>query len=77
MKASGKCPKCQSIKIAKHAKAVDLAGDLGSELDMQVATYADPKALFFNGRKSSSTVSAWVCLTCGLVEYYADHPESL
>jgi len=38
--------------------------------------YRKPQALIFKGQVRT-TVSAWVCASCGFIELYADNPESL
>lgn len=75
MKRTGKCPKCSSSDIIADAKAID-RGDGNAQLEMSVATFRNPNAIIFRG-KQQSKVSAWVCATCGYVEYYADHPQDL
>jgi len=75
MKISGKCPKCGETKIIKDAKVVD-RGHHNVEQELRLATFLKPDALLFKG-KESSTVSAWVCASCGFVELYADHPVAL
>jgi predicted nucleic-acid-binding Zn-ribbon protein len=74
MKSSGKCPKCQSTEIISSVTAVDYTHS--GEVDQTLATFSNPGALFFKGRQST-TVSAWVCASCGLVEYYARNPTAL
>ena len=75
MKKTGRCPKCDSTSLVKDAKAVD-RGHAGSEAELTVATQRRPDALVFKGTVRS-TLSAWVCLGCGYVEYYADDPKAL
>jgi predicted nucleic-acid-binding Zn-ribbon protein len=75
MKQSGKCPRCGCTDIIADAKAMD-HGHLNSPLEMTVATYRNPQALFFKGQQATN-VSAWVCAGCGFVEYYADTPDKL
>lgn len=72
MKQTGKCTKCGSDDILADAKAVD-RGHGNSVNDMTVATFRHPQALIFKGMRES-TVSAWVCMDCGYIEYYADRP---
>ena len=71
MKSSGKCPKCGSSKIIADAQAVDL-GHGNSQNEMTVATFGRPGALIFKDKRDT-TVSAWVCESCGYVELYADN----
>ena len=75
MKRTGKCPKCGSLDIIADAKAIDRAQG-NSARDMAVATFGNPDAFIFKD-KTETTVSAWVCVECGLVEYYADYPSVL
>jgi predicted nucleic-acid-binding Zn-ribbon protein len=75
MKLSGKCPKCASTDIISDAEAVDRGGK-GSEYEMTVATIGNPEAFFFRDKRQT-TLSAWVCASCGFIEYYADFPAKL
>ena len=72
MKQSNQCPKCGSTDIVADAKALDRNEGLGRELTLM--TYSNPDALIFKGYRST-TLSAWVCVDCGYVEYYADAPD--
>lgn len=69
---SGKCPKCQSGDIIADA----LVQSTANRGELTVATLLDPSALLLRGRQES-TVSAWVCRSCGFVEFYADYPTGL
>jgi predicted nucleic-acid-binding Zn-ribbon protein len=71
MKASGKCPKCGGIEIAQDAMATDRGHS-----ELTVGKFGKPEALFFK-QLQSTTVSAWVCLKCGFVEFHADDPGSI
>lgn len=73
MKFDGKCPKCNGTEIVADAKAVDQGN---YRVDMQVSTTQYPNALIFKNERIS-TVSAYVCLKCGFVEYWADDPKAL
>lgn len=75
MKQTGKCPKCGGADIAVDAKAID-RGDSNVQREMSVATFRQPQAFIFKG-KQETTVSAWVCIDCGYIEFYADSPEVL
>lgn len=75
MKTSGKCPKCGGTDIVAGAKALDRA-DYGAELDLTIATFGRPDALIFKEQEVTS-VSAWVCVTCGFVEFYAVDPRRI
>jgi len=43
---------------------------------MSIATFRKPDALVFKGEKET-TVSAWVCASCGYIEFYADDPSTI
>ena len=75
MKQSGKCPKCASTRIIADAKVVD-RGHGNVEGDMTLATFGKPEAILFK-EKQKTTVSAWVCASCGYVEFYADQALGL
>lgn len=75
MKLSGKCPKCDSTHIITDAKAID-RGDGNAQWDLSVAVFRKPEALLFKGQETS-TISAWVCGSCGFIEFYADAPSVL
>jgi len=75
MKSNNKCPKCGSTEIIANAKAID-HGHYNSEGELTVATFGDPDALIFREQQTSA-LSAWVCVECGYVEFYADSPASL
>lgn len=75
MKTTGQCPKCGSRDIIADAMAID-RGDDNVVRDLAVATSENPRALLFKGKRETS-VSAWVCASCGLVEFYADSPEAI
>lgn len=72
MKSSGKCPKCGCSNIISEAEAIDVRGD-----ETILATFEKPKALIFKGIKRQTTISPWICSSCGYVEFYADSPASL
>lgn len=75
MKQTGKCPKCGGTEIIADAKAID-RGDYNSQHEMSIATFRNPQAFIFKD-KQEVTVSAWVCGSCGFIEYYADSPVRL
>jgi predicted nucleic-acid-binding Zn-ribbon protein len=75
MKRTGKCPKCGCADIIADAKAID-RGHRNSQQEMSVATFRKPEALIFK-EKQETTVSAWVCASCGYVEFYADSPTTI
>ena len=74
MKSSGLCPKCGSKDIT-NAKAVDRAHS-NWEKTLCVATFGKPDALLFKDQRIAY-LSAWVCRSCGFVEFYADDPGIL
>jgi predicted nucleic-acid-binding Zn-ribbon protein len=78
MKHTQKCPKCGSNDLIADAKVIDRAygGTGSSEEELSVATFRQPEAILFKG-KLSTTLSAWVCVSCGYVEFYADSPQSI
>ena len=75
MKQSGKCVKCGSRDIVPDAKVID-RGHGNAQLELSVATFRKPEALFFK-EKQQTTVSAWVCGSCGYIEFYADAPGQI
>lgn len=75
MKRTRKCPKCGSNDIIADAKAIDRA-DYNVQSELSVATFRTPHALMFKGQVTT-TLSAWVCVECGFVEFYADSPRTL
>ena len=75
MKKTGKCPKCGGTEVIPNAKAID-RGDDNWQHKMCVATFRKPDALIFK-QKQQTTVSAWVCSTCGYIEFYADHADKI
>jgi predicted nucleic-acid-binding Zn-ribbon protein len=75
MKLTGRCPKCGNTEIAADAKAVDRRQS-ATEGEMSVATFGNPSAWIFKDQRQT-TISAWVCLGCGFVEFYADAPDDL
>jgi predicted nucleic-acid-binding Zn-ribbon protein len=75
MKRTGKCPKCESADIIADATVVDRDGNKFAG-ELSVATLRNPNALFFKGQQESS-VSAWVCGSCGYTEFYTDNPSGL
>ena len=75
MKYTGACPKCGSTDVAADARAVD-RGHANAMLELTIATFRKPRAWFFKARQETP-VSAWVCMSCGFVEFYADNPEAI
>ncbi|HWH61147.1 MAG TPA: hypothetical protein VN682_26220 [Terriglobales bacterium] len=74
MRAVDKCTKCGSGAIAQRAMVVDRT-DSG-ELALQLRVDANPEALVFK-KSSRCGVHAFVCSSCGYVEFYADDPKAL
>lgn len=75
MKKTSQCPKCGSTEVVADAKVID-RGQANLPLEMCIATFTKPDAVFFRG-KQESKVSAWVCTACGYLELYADGPATL
>lgn len=75
MKKSAKCPKCGSEEVIADAKAIDRY-DVGCQEELSVGVYRRPEALIFKDQRRS-TLSAWVCGSCGYVEFYADSPRRI
>lgn len=73
MKRSNQCPKCGSKDVIADAMAVDRS-HMNAETELTVATFQNPDALLFKGQLETS-LSAWICLDCGYVEFYADSPR--
>lgn len=69
MKQTSQCPKCGSRDIIADAKAVD-RGHGNAESELSVVTFSHPEAFLFKG-KQRTALSAWVCVGCGYVEFYA------
>jgi predicted nucleic-acid-binding Zn-ribbon protein len=69
-----KCAKCGSSTIAQRAMAVDRT-DAG-ELDLQLRVDAKPSAMILK-KSARSKLHAYVCSSCGYVEFYADNPKAL
>jgi len=77
MKRTGKCPKCGGTEVIDDAKAIDRWGQSGTlQSEMSIATFLKPDAMIFK-QKQETTVSAWVCSTCGYIEFYADNPDTI
>ena len=75
MKQTGKCPKCDETDIIADAHAVD-HGHMNVPRDVSVATFRSPTAIVFKGRQQTS-MSAWICVRCGYIEFYADSPDRI
>ena len=75
MKRPTQCAKCGSNDIIADAKVIDRA-HYSAQTDLSVGTFRKPEAFIFKGQVTT-TVSAWVCGSCGFIELYADDPESL
>jgi predicted nucleic-acid-binding Zn-ribbon protein len=75
MKRTNRCPKCDSTNIIGNATAIDRS-HYNAEEELSVATYRNPRAFIFQGKRSTS-LSAWVCAECGYTEFYADSPQKI
>lgn len=73
MKYEKKCPKCGGEEIAE-AEATEYTS--AGRTVQTVATYENPNALMFRGRRES-TLHAYVCVQCGYTEFYAQGPGNL
>ena len=81
MRKSGLCTKCSSQELVMDAKVlVTITGGQGElvpvQQDIQVVTYAKPSAIIFTGKRATG-VRAWVCASCGYMEFYAIDPTLL
>jgi len=75
MKRPSQCAKCGSKDLIEDAKVID-HGHHSSQTDLSLGVYRKPQAFLFKGQVTTP-VSAWVCVSCGFVELYADHPANL
>ena len=75
MKINGVCPKCGSSDIIADAKAID-RGDNHSQNELSLGMYRHPNNFIFKGQERT-TVSAWACVGCGFIEFYADEAKNL
>lgn len=76
MKKSSQCPKCGSTDLLADVTVLDRGDGNGGERGLAVATFADPHAVIFKGKRESQ-VTAWVCAACGYLELYAATPAAL
>lgn len=67
-----KCFECDSERIIKNAKTIDMAGFA----HLAAAVDAQPDALVFKQR-SESAVRAEICADCGYISIYAVNPQLL
>ena len=74
MKQSNLCPKCESAEIIQ-TRPIDRAEGM-THWTLGVATYTNPDAVVFKGKKMSG-LEAWVCKSCGFVEWYAIDADKL
>ena len=69
-----KCSKCGSNAIAQRVMVADRNQNI--EYDLKLRVDAEPSAMMF--KKSARTaLHAYVCSSCGYVEFYADDPTAL
>jgi len=68
------CAKCGSAAVVQRAMAV--VAERGTDVDLEVRADAHPSALVFK-KSARSTVHAYLCSSCGYVEFYADDPKAL
>ena len=76
MRKVDKCTKCGSSAVLQRAMAVDKVGQGNYEYALQVRVDAKPSALMFK-KSVRSDLHAFVCSSCGYVEFYADDPQAL
>lgn len=69
---SGECPKCGSQEVLPDVRIIDRGYPVDGEL--RVEAQARPMALILKG-KTKSTLRAWLCGSCGYVEFYSMDPE--
>src|SRR5689334_18598362 len=74
MKNGQPCPKCGSKDILADVRVED-KGRQGRH-DLELVAFGNPNALIFTERQTTS-VSAWVCGSCGYVDLYAKDVEAL
>jgi predicted nucleic-acid-binding Zn-ribbon protein len=69
MKKTGHCPKCNSTDVEVNARVLE-RGPAGLQRDLEAGTYKNPDALLLQG-KSTFTISACICKSCGFTELYS------
>lgn len=69
-----KCAKCGSSAVIQRAMVADRS-DSG-ETELQIRVDARPSALILK-KSVHSKVRAYVCASCGYVEFYADNLKEL
>lgn len=69
-----KCSKCGSTAVAQRVMVADRNQNF--EYDLKLRVDAAPDAMMFK-KSARSTVHAYVCSSCGYVEFYADDPKAL
>ena len=74
MRQIDKCSKCGSASVAQRAMVVDRT-DSG-ELEFHLRVDAKPSAMILK-KSVRSALHAFVCASCGYVEFYADDPKAL
>src|SRR5436305_14929570 len=69
-----KCAKCGSSAVVQRAMVADRTQ--GGEIDLQLRVDARPSAVVLK-KSARSKLHAYVCCSCGYVEFYADDPKTL
>ncbi len=69
-----KCNKCGSSAIVPRAMVADR--NQNADYDLKLRVDAEPSAMVFK-QAVRSAVHAFVCSSCGYVEFYADDPKAL
>lgn len=76
MRKLDQCAKCGSASVLQRAMVADKVGQGNYEYNLQVRVDARPSALMFK-KSARSDIHAFVCSSCGYVEFYADDPKAL
>ena len=76
MQRIDKCAKCGSTSILQRAMVADKVAQGDYEYDLQVRVDERPTALMFK-KSARSALHAFVCSSCGYVEFYVDDPKTL
>ena len=74
MQRVDKCSKCGSSAVVQRAMVADR--NQNTENDLKLRVDAEPSAIVFK-KAARSALHAFVCGSCGYVEFYADNPKEL
>ena len=72
----GICPKCGSQDIIPGVPPMD-RGHYNRIHNLGVELFERPRALLFQGRRSTGDLRAWICGWCGYTELYTDNHQEL